>query len=234
MSGERVPIAVSLLVSILVHGAVLSLRFDRPDIEPVRTVAPLRVRLAPLSQTAAATQNIPSPPSMPTAAVRQTEMQPPLDLTPVTNERRNVAKLDGQRTVAVDRASSSDQSRSEQQAAAATESLIELAAINRSAALESAESSARYRDLLAGWLERHRLYPFHLRRRGVEGEGLLRLRVDRTGRVKAFEMARPIEDHRLDDLVAQMVERADPFPAMPGDLGGEQFECEIQVRFELE
>ena len=74
--------------------------------------------------------------------------------------------------------------------------------------------------MLAAWLERHREYPFHLRRRGVEGAGVLRLSVDRSGRLAGAEMIRPIEDQRLDSLAMKMVHRAAPFPAMPAGIDG--------------
>ncbi len=90
-----------------------------------------------------------------------------------------------------------------------------------------------YRQILAGWLSRHRNYPLHLRRQGVVGAGVLYLEVRRTGDVAATRMERGTGDARLDELTLAMVQRAGPFPAMPNELSGAAFDCLIDVRYEL-
>ncbi|MEE8312105.1 MAG: TonB family protein [Candidatus Binatia bacterium] len=97
----------------------------------------------------------------------------------------------------------------------------------------AAEVRASYQDVLADWLRRHRQYPMHLRRRGVEGDGSLRLRVDRRGNVALARMESPIPDARLNELSMDLVRRSSPFPRMPDDLEGESFECVIDIRYRL-
>jgi TonB family protein len=90
-----------------------------------------------------------------------------------------------------------------------------------------------YRQVLAGWLRKHREYPLHLRRLGVTGEGVLRLEVERTGALVLARMEQGTGDRRLDDLTLALAKRANPFPAMPEALAGSTFDCLIDVRYEL-
>jgi hypothetical protein len=43
--------------------------------------------------------------------------------------------------------------------------------------------------VLAAWLDIHKYYPASLRRRGIEGEGKLRVRIARSGRLIGVDVA---------------------------------------------
>ncbi len=78
-----------------------------------------------------------------------------------------------------------------------------------------AEATIRYEQLLVAWLERHKQYPRRARRLRVEGEGLLRIRIDRGGNIRRLELARRTGSRILDKAALEMARRADPFPPMP-------------------
>jgi protein TonB len=92
---------------------------------------------------------------------------------------------------------------------------------------------AGYEALLAAWLDRHKNYPLAAQRRRQEGEVLLRVRINREGRVLSFR-AQDISDHPILDAAAlSMVKRAEPFPPFPDDFPGSEFEFLLPVSFHL-
>jgi protein TonB len=92
---------------------------------------------------------------------------------------------------------------------------------------------AGYEALLAAWLDRHKNYPLAAQRRRQEGEVLLRVRINREGRVLSFR-AQDISDHPiLDEAALSMVKRAEPFPPFPDDFPGSEFEFLLPVSFRL-
>ena len=82
-------------------------------------------------------------------------------------------------------------------------------------AAPDAEAAIRYDQLLVAWLEKHKRYPRRAQRLRLEGEGLLRIRIDRSGSIRELELARRTGNRILDKAALEMARRADPFPAMP-------------------
>jgi len=267
--GEGSALTISLVASVVIHGALLSSSFHRPEPRTSPTLQPVRVRLAPLSPVASAPTDTVVQPSPSALVAPRTKPAPTPTREPAgaaSNERPDTP--DSARNVELPTAkplSRPEHSAQKVESPAAepeshpkhsppnvehaaappephaeiadveSERSVELAAVASpdAAPLVRDQARARYQDVLAAWLERHREYPFNLRRRGVEGAGVLRLEIGRSGRVESAAMIRPIEDQRLDELAMKMVGRADPFPPMPDELAGGTFACEIDIRFEL-
>ncbi len=101
-------------------------------------------------------------------------------------------------------------------------------------AAEIAGASVRYEQTLAAWLDRHKYYPATLRRRRLEGEGVLRVELDRSGRVVALETFAALPDDLLERVAKDWVRRSDPFPAMPDEIPGEAYSVRFPVRFALD
>jgi protein TonB len=72
-----------------------------------------------------------------------------------------------------------------------------------------------YEQQIGLWLERHKIYPMSARRKGLEGQVLLRLQIDQMGNLRYVEVAEETGHPMLDSAALQMARRADPFPPMP-------------------
>lgn len=91
----------------------------------------------------------------------------------------------------------------------------------------------RYEALLYAWIDRHKKYPLLAQRRGLEGSGSVRVRIDRYGRVLDRSLERSTGEALLDEAALDMVRRADPFPEVPADYGGSSFEFVAPVEYRL-
>lgn len=90
-----------------------------------------------------------------------------------------------------------------------------------------------YRAHLVAWLARHKRYPARARAMGLEGRVVVRVTLARDGRVQSHRIEEDSAYSVLLHEVEAMVERADPFPAMPATLAGERFELRVPVDFRL-
>ena len=92
---------------------------------------------------------------------------------------------------------------------------------------------ANYEQVLLHWLEKQKRYPKAARMRRLEGESVIRIRIDRTGAVRAFEIVEPTGTSILDRAISKMVERADPFPPFPSNYPGNALEFAVPISFRL-
>lgn len=91
----------------------------------------------------------------------------------------------------------------------------------------------RYEELLFAWMNRHKEYPMLAQRRGIEGRGSLRVRIDRDGRVLERALLRSTGQNLLDEAALDMVRRANPFPVVPAGYGGSTFEFVAPIEYRL-
>lgn len=91
----------------------------------------------------------------------------------------------------------------------------------------------RYEELLFSWMDRHKEYPLLAQRRGLEGSGLLRVRIDRDGRLLDRRIDRSTGEKMLDQAALDMVRRASPFPQVPVDYAGSSFEFVAPIEYRL-
>ncbi len=92
---------------------------------------------------------------------------------------------------------------------------------------------AHYAGVLKGWLQRNMHYPRAARVAGQEGDVVVRFVIDREGNVQSVELESGSGYPLLDREATEMVERGDPFPAMPGDMPGERLEVRVPVTFHV-
>lgn len=90
-----------------------------------------------------------------------------------------------------------------------------------------------YAAILLAWLERHKEYPRRARLRRQEGTAMLYLMIDRDGRVLDYRLEKSSNHPMLDEEVLAMIQRAQPLPAMPEELAGNQLELIVPVEFFL-
>lgn len=93
--------------------------------------------------------------------------------------------------------------------------------------------SLAYRDALAGWFAAHKHYPESARDRGEQGEGLLRFRVDRYGRVLNYALVRSTGYPDLDSAIEAMMQGA-VLPPFPSDMAANDIEVTMPFAFRLE
>lgn len=98
-----------------------------------------------------------------------------------------------------------------------------------------AEVTQRYTQVLSLWLYKFRDYPEAARTQGLTGKALIRLRIERTGRILFYQLDRSTGHPILDSAIRDMVYRANPVPAAPGHFpGGQQLEFLIPIAFTLD
>jgi protein TonB len=91
-----------------------------------------------------------------------------------------------------------------------------------------------YERALAAWLDSHKYYPLSLRRRGIEGEGKLRIRITRSGHVLAVDIASAFPHPSLEAISQDWVKRAEPFPPVPDAIPGDTYVFVVPVGFRLQ
>ena len=92
---------------------------------------------------------------------------------------------------------------------------------------------ARYEELLYAWIDRHKEYPILAQRRGLQGDGLLRVRIDRDGHVLERSLDRSTGEAMLDKAALDILRRASPFPAVPAEYEGSTFEYVTPIEYRL-
>ncbi len=94
-------------------------------------------------------------------------------------------------------------------------------------------ATARYEQLLVAWLEKHKKYPRRAKRLRIEGKGMLRILIDRTGRTQQVTLEQRTGNRLLDKAALDMAQRADPFPPIPENDPRRELEFIIPVVFAL-
>lgn len=90
-----------------------------------------------------------------------------------------------------------------------------------------------YQDMVATLLARAKRYPERALKRGMTGEGSIRLEISADGSLADFEIIRSTETPILDEELKAMVERAAPFPAFPSDLRKNRLALVVPIAFRL-
>ncbi len=90
-----------------------------------------------------------------------------------------------------------------------------------------------YESLIMARLEENKYYPRSAKRRGLEGDGLIRIKLNRHGKLLEYRLEKRFPHSLLNKAIARMVEKSAPFPAFPGEIGSETFEFVVPVEFAL-
>lgn len=99
----------------------------------------------------------------------------------------------------------------------------------------SRQIAERYEQLISAWIQKFKQYPEEARRQNMQGETLVRIRIDRQGNIHYWALEYSTGAPLLDRSAIEMVKRANPVPAVPSDYPeGEQFDFLIPVNFKLE
>lgn len=100
---------------------------------------------------------------------------------------------------------------------------------------ETGDASARYEQLISSRIQQFKHYPPAARATGAQGEGVVRLRITRRGKIIYSSLERSTGSEALDAAIMEMVEAANPLPPVPEEYpGGYLVEFLIPVSFMLE
>ena len=97
----------------------------------------------------------------------------------------------------------------------------------------SATAMAEYEQLLVAWLEKQKKYPTRAKRMRIEGEGRLRILINRTGQTQKITLEQSTGNRLLDKAALDMAKRANPFPPMPENDLRQTLEFIVPVVFAL-
>lgn len=89
----------------------------------------------------------------------------------------------------------------------------------------------RYRNTLWGAIEKHKQYPRIAQMRGWQGEAIVELLLDGSGKLKSKKIIQSSGYDALDKQALDMVEKAAPFPTPPY---GSSFSIKVPIPFKLE
>lgn len=128
---------------------------------------------------------------------------------------------------------SAEQAASTASATVSTSATDQTGQANATTGISNANVEADYLATLASWLARHKRYPRPARRRNLEGVAILSFTVGAAGQVLRYDVVKSSGYAVLDREVANMLQRAEPLPPLPLDLGRTRLDITIPIRFEL-
>jgi protein TonB len=94
-------------------------------------------------------------------------------------------------------------------------------------------AKASWEGLLLAHLEKHKRYPRSAQRRNVQGTAFLHFAMDRNGKVLRYALVTSSGSEVLDEEVLEMIERAQPLPALPPEMPGAAAEYTVPINFDL-
>lgn len=120
------------------------------------------------------------------------------------------------------------------------ESPLDIAKPKQSTAAETAatkpeEIIQRYEQAISLWFSQHKVYPEEAKRKHIEGDAVVRVRINRQGHILYYVIDKSSGDAFIDHAVMNMVRASDPAPAVPENYPeGEEFEFLVPVSFRLQ
>jgi periplasmic protein TonB len=99
------------------------------------------------------------------------------------------------------------------------------------AASVNTASLVSWQKRLSTHLQRYKRYPPAASARGQHGTAELRFTVDRSGHVLSARIERGSGHPLLDEETLALIQRAQPLPRPPADVGGKDFSFTVPVRF---
>ena len=89
-----------------------------------------------------------------------------------------------------------------------------------------------YISLIVQEIERKKFYPPLARRLGIEGKVVVRIVVDREGKLKEVSVVKSSGNKILDRAALKLIKKCD-FPPLPPEYQKEVFDVEVPIRYEL-
>lgn len=96
------------------------------------------------------------------------------------------------------------------------------------------DARGKYGNTLWGAIGKHKQYPRIAQMRGWQGEAIVELLLDGSGKLKSKKIIQSSGFETLDKQALEMVDKAAPFPAPPEVLRGSNFSIKVPIPFKLE
>jgi protein TonB len=90
-----------------------------------------------------------------------------------------------------------------------------------------------YKAALLAAIERHKFYPARARRRGLEGQVLVRFRINADGQVEAISLAESCGSGLLDRAALRTIERLGKLAPLPPALGLSHWDLMVPIEYRL-
>ena len=94
-------------------------------------------------------------------------------------------------------------------------------------------AAATWRSQIASTLEHNKRYPTEARARREQGVAQLAFSIDREGHVLSSRIVSSSGSAALDEETLALVQRAQPFPAPPPEVPGDEIKFMVPVRFSM-
>ncbi|HEX7916671.1 energy transducer TonB [Rudaea sp.] len=233
---SRPATAIALLLSLLVHVAlIVALLRPEPAPQASARVDVVSVHLVPAQPAATAVVSEPSIAPAPAAAKSAEQLE---EIRRRGNTApRTASEPNAQRTTMLRAASANrallDKTRIAPQPAPKAEAAAPASHLDESPENRAANSLSDYLRLLALRLAEVKQYPAAAVAQREQGEVLVGFRLDRSGRVLAWEIARSSGYAELDAEVARMLARAAPFPPLPRAWHADSASFQVPIGFSL-
>ncbi|WP_288130959.1 energy transducer TonB [Microbulbifer sp.] len=91
----------------------------------------------------------------------------------------------------------------------------------------------QYASILNNHTMKNIRYPARAERKRREGNVILRITIDKSGQVKDIEVVEESNYSSLNREALRSVERSNPYPAIPANLGIDSYSFTIPIRFKL-
>ena len=101
------------------------------------------------------------------------------------------------------------------------------------AASHNSDALPNWKSRLVAQLERYKRYPSEAQSRGEHGVAQLAFSIDRSGGVHHARIVRSSGSSLLDRETLALVERAQPLPPPPPDVGGSQIAIVVPIRYSI-
>jgi protein TonB len=249
---------ISAAIVVLAHGAgAAAMVAWREQVEPAEPAAAIVVEFAPLPVAPAnrETDIPPGPeqvmsdasPDRPVETVKETVEEkpeqkiepveePPLEVKPAPNPELPIQPPTPQQKQEMPQ-------RQEPRPPAPTTSMPQAAPLETAAipaapvqgppVPKSSNAIPTWKTQIAALLERNKRYPPAAQARGERGVAQVFFSLDRQGRVIDSRVVRSSGAVALDEEALALLQRAQPFPAPPAELGGPRVDLTVPIRFNL-
>lgn len=107
------------------------------------------------------------------------------------------------------------------------------AAPERGVVRNNAASAASWRSRLVAHLQRYKSYPSDARARGEQGTAVLSFSMNRSGQVTSAHIGHGSGSSQLDAATLAMIRSAQPLPAPPPDVAGNNFQFSVPIRYNI-
>lgn len=95
------------------------------------------------------------------------------------------------------------------------------------------QNRAKYEQILAAWLHRNQYYPMLARKQGMEGLAIVRMIINRDGSLVSYTIIQKTSYDVLNSAIDKIMNRSNPFPAVPDNLEGTTIIATVPIQFKL-